>query len=103
MMERLKKVGLLMARLLFRYVKRMALSLILSMIPLIVIVLLVMLTLDSMFNLTGGMLNFTGRDDFVPKIGLEIKAAYEKKADTWKEGLTEEEIAQVYQYDHQLS
>jgi murein DD-endopeptidase MepM/ murein hydrolase activator NlpD len=103
MMERLKKVGLLMARLLFRYVKRMALSLILSMIPLIVIVLLVMLTLDSMFNLTGGMLNFTGRDDFDPKIGLEIKAAYEKKADTWKEGLTEEEIAQVYQYDHQLS
>ncbi|MGV3137069.1 peptidoglycan DD-metalloendopeptidase family protein [Brevibacillus agri] len=103
MMERLKKVGALMARLLFRYVKRMVFSLILSMIPLLFIVLLVMLTLDSMFNLTGGMLNFTGRDDFDPKIGLEIKAAYEQKAATWKEGLTEEEIDQVFQHDHQLS
>lgn len=103
MMERLKQVGKFIARLLFRYLLRMFVSLLGSMIPVTAIVLLVMLTLDSMFNYTGAMLNFTGRDDFDPKVGLEIKAAYEMKVDEWKLGLAEEKISEVYRHNHQLS
>ncbi|MCF6094313.1 peptidoglycan DD-metalloendopeptidase family protein [Microaerobacter geothermalis] len=101
-MDQIKKVGQWIAKLLLRYIARMFFVLISSMIPIIILSIFVFLILDSMFNQTGA-LNFTGRDNFNITIGQEIKNMYVVKADEWKEGLTEEEIEQVYQYNHDLS
>ncbi len=103
MKDILKKTGQFVARLFIRYLIRMFLALVGSATPVLLIIFLLFLTLDSMFNHTGELLNFTGRDNFDSAMSETLKQEYMEKADEWKVGLTEEEISQVEQNNHNLS
>ena len=70
-----------------------------TMIPILVLTGFSLVTLDSMFNWTGGQLNMPGRSNvFTTAEGQRIKAEYIEIADQWKAGLKANEIDQIYDY-----